>query len=65
MSGEKELDAKVIGADPPTDIAVLKIETKSKLDPITIGDSDKVEVGDTVLALGNPFVWKDRHSGNC
>ena len=55
MSGEKELDAKVIGADPPTDIAVLKIETKSKLAPITIGDSDKVEVGDTVLALGNPF----------
>ena len=55
MSGEKELDAKVIGTDPPTDIAVLKIETKSKLAPITIGDSDKVEVGDTVLALGNPF----------
>jgi len=54
-SGEKEFDAKIIGTDPPTDIAVLKIEPKTKLDPITIGDSDKLEVGDTVLALGNPF----------
>jgi serine protease Do len=54
-SGEKEFDAKIIGTDPPTDIAVLKIEPKVKLEAITIGDSDKLEVGDTVLALGNPF----------
>jgi serine protease Do len=47
-------DAKLIGTDPQTDIAVLKIEGR-KLPAIVIGDSDTVEVGDTVLALGNPF----------
>jgi serine protease Do len=54
-TSEKEFDAKIIGTDPPTDIAVLKIEPKAKLEPISLGDSDKLEVGDTVLALGNPF----------
>ena len=53
--GEKEVDAKVIGTDPPTDVAVLKIEAKKQLPAVTIGDSDKLEVGDIVLALGNPF----------
>jgi serine protease Do len=53
--GEKELDAKVIGTDPPTDVAVLKIEANKTLPSLTIGDSDKLEVGDIVLALGNPF----------
>ncbi|MGA2865372.1 MAG: DegQ family serine endoprotease [Verrucomicrobiota bacterium] len=54
-TGEKAFDAKVIGTDPPTDIAVLKIEARSPLHPITIADSDKLEVGDMVLAVGNPF----------
>ncbi len=54
-SGEREYDAKVIGTDPPTDVAVLKIEVKKDLPVIPIGDSDKLEVGDTVLAIGNPF----------
>ena len=54
-SGEKEFDAKVIGTDAPTDIAVLKIEAKAKLPVVTIADSDKLEVGDVVLAIGNPF----------
>src|SRR4051812_36832523 len=53
-SGEKEFDAKTVGTDPATDIAVLKIEAND-LPPITIADSDKIEVGDAVLALGNPF----------
>lgn len=53
--GEKEVDAKVIGTDPPTDIAVLRIETKKPLAAITLADSDKLEVGDMVLAIGNPF----------
>ena len=53
-SGEKEFEAKVIGTDPPTDIALLKIEGKS-LPAIGIADSDKLEVGDVVLAIGNPF----------
>ncbi len=54
-SGEKEFDAKMIGADPATDIAVLKIEPRKSLPAITIGDSDKLEVGDRVLAIGDPF----------
>src|SRR5258706_403027 len=54
-SGEKEFDARVIGGDAPTDIAVLKIESKARLPAVTIADSDKLEVGDVVLAIGNPF----------
>jgi serine protease Do len=53
-NGDKEFTAKVIGADPQTDVAVLKIDSE-KLPAITIADSDKVEVGDVVLAIGNPF----------
>ena len=53
-SGEKEFDAKVIGTDPATDTAVLKVDGKN-LPAITIADSDKLEVGDVVLAVGNPF----------
>lgn len=48
------LDAKVIGTDPQTDIAVLKVESR-KLPAMTVTDSDKLEVGDFVLAVGNPF----------
>ncbi len=50
----KEYPAKVVGRDSKSDIAVLKIEA-SGLPAIKIGDSDKVEVGDVVLAIGNPF----------
>ncbi len=53
-SGGQELTAKVIGADAPTDVAVLKIDAKD-LPTITMADSDKLEVGDVVLAIGNPF----------
>jgi len=54
-SGEREFDAKVVGTDPPTDVAVLKIEPRNSLPAVTIADSDKLEVGDAVLAIGNPF----------
>jgi serine protease Do len=54
-SGEREFDAKVVGTDPPTDVAVLKIEAKNNLPVIPIADSDHLEVGDVVLAIGNPF----------
>ena len=53
-SGEKEFDARIIGTDPATDTAVLKVDGKN-LAAITIADSDKLEVGDVVLAVGNPF----------
>ncbi len=47
--------AKVIGRDPKTDVALLKIEPKHKLPAVTLGDSDKLEIGDWVIAVGNPF----------
>ncbi len=51
---KKEYTARVIGTDPPTDVAVLKIDAKD-LPAITLGDSDQLEVGDIVLAIGDPF----------
>ncbi|PWU09347.1 MAG: peptidase S1, partial [Terriglobia bacterium] len=54
LSDRREFKARVVGADPKTDIAVLKIEA-SNLQPIVIGDSDRLQVGDYVLAVGNPF----------
>jgi serine protease Do len=53
--GKTKYDAKVMGRDPRTDIAVLKVETAKKLPALTLADSDKLEVGDVVLAVGNPF----------
>ncbi|MDP3621910.1 MAG: Do family serine endopeptidase [Polynucleobacter sp.] len=47
--------AKLIGSDPETDIAVLKIDAKDLPSPITLGKMESVQVGDTVLAIGNPF----------
>src|ERR1041385_8982702 len=50
----REFTAKVIGKDPKTDIAVIKVDAKD-LPFIAMADSDKIEVGDLVLAVGNPF----------
>ena len=50
----RKFKAKLIGSDPKTDLAVIKIDAKN-LHPITIANSDKVKVGDIVLAVGNPF----------
>ena len=55
VNGEKKFKAKVIGADPLSDIAVLQIETKEKFTPVNFGDSDKARIGDWVIAIGNPF----------
>jgi len=55
VEGDKEYKAKVLGADPLSDIAVLKIESKEKLIPVKFGDSDKARIGDWVIAIGNPF----------
>ena len=51
----KEYDAKVLGADPYADVAVLQIESKETFTPVQFGDSDKARVGDWVVAIGNPF----------
>lgn len=53
--GKTKYDAKVVGKDPRTDVAVLKIDAPRKLPAMTLADSDKLEVGDVVLAIGNPF----------
>ena len=55
VNGENKFKAKVIGADPLSDIAVLQIETKEKFIPVKFGDSDKARIGDWVIAIGNPF----------
>ncbi|MCU0821264.1 MAG: trypsin-like peptidase domain-containing protein [Spirochaetes bacterium] len=52
---DKSYDARIVGSDERTDIALLKIESKVKLKAVYIGDSDKVEVGDWAIAIGNPF----------
>ena len=55
VNGDKEFKAKVIGADPLSDIAVLQLDTKEKFIPAKFGDSDKARIGDWVIAIGNPF----------
>jgi serine protease Do len=54
LSDKREFKARVVGTDPKTDLAVLKIDA-SDLPSVVIGDSDKVQVGDYALAIGNPF----------
>ncbi|MBD1157215.1 Do family serine endopeptidase [Pelagibacterales bacterium SAG-MED20] len=55
VNGEKDYKAKVIGADPLSDIAVLQIDAKEKFIPVNFGDSDKARIGDWVIAIGNPL----------
>jgi serine protease Do len=51
----KRYEAKIVGQDARTDVALIKIEPKGKLTPIPLGNSDQVEVGEWVMAVGNPF----------
>jgi serine protease Do len=55
VNGDQEYKAKVVGADPLSDIAALQLETKDKFTPVAFGDSDKARIGDWVIAIGNPF----------
>jgi len=55
LSDEREFTAKIIGRDPKTDLALIRIEGARNLTPLPLGDSDKLEVGDWVVAIGNPF----------
>jgi serine protease Do len=50
----REVEAKVVGSDPPSDVAVLRVQAKD-LPAIAVADSSKIRVGDLVLAIGNPF----------
>jgi len=55
LNNEKEFDAKIIGRDPSTDIAVIKIKSAHNLPVVTLGDSDAMKVGEWVIAIGSPF----------
>lgn len=55
LNDGRRLKAKVVGNDSETDVAVLKIDDAKNLKSLPIGDSDKLEVGDYVVAIGNPF----------
>ena len=52
---DKDYSAKIIGADPLSDLAVLKIDSKDTFIPVEFGNSDKARIGDWVIAIGNPF----------
>jgi serine protease Do len=55
LHDDRKFDAKVIGRDPKTDLALLKVKTKKDLPFVRFGDSDKARVGDWVVAIGNPL----------
>ena len=55
LSDKREYTAKVLGRDPKTDLAVLKIDPKDKLPVVQLGNSENLQVGDWVVAIGNPF----------
>jgi len=55
LADGKEYTAEIVGRDPKTDLALIKIKPDRPLVPLPLGDSDKIEVGDWVIAIGNPF----------
>ena len=55
LQDEREFEARLIGADPDSDLAVLKIESREPLPSIPMGSSDDLMIGETVIAIGNPF----------
>lgn len=55
LENEEEYKAKIIGRDPETDLALIKIDGAENLVPLKLGDSNILEVGDWVIAIGNPF----------
>jgi len=55
LSDKEKYEAKIIGRDPKTDLALIKIKTKKTIPAARLGDSDELMVGDWVVAIGNPF----------
>ncbi|MBU0663953.1 MAG: DegQ family serine endoprotease [Proteobacteria bacterium] len=55
LQGEQELEGKVIGTDPQSDVALIKISDGRKFPYLPLGDSDQLEVGEWVIAIGSPF----------
>lgn len=52
---ERTFQAQIVGADPDSDLAVLQIKAKTRLPAVAMGDSDDLMIGETVIAIGNPF----------
>ncbi len=55
VNGDQDFKAKVLGADPGMDLAVLQIESKENFKPVKFANSDNARIGDWVIAIGNPF----------
>jgi len=55
LNDEREFEAEVVGSDTKTDLAVIRIKGAENLVPVSLGDSDKLKVGEWVVAIGNPF----------
>ena len=63
LADRKELKGRVVGSDPKTDLALIKVQAVSELQPLTLGNSDALKVGNWVVAVGSPF-GPDRHCWN-
>lgn len=55
LKDEREFEAEIVGADPDSDLAVLKISSKNSLPSVEMGSSNDLMIGETVIAIGNPF----------
>jgi Do/DeqQ family serine protease len=55
LQDEREFDAEILGADPDFDLAVLKIDSDKELPSVPLGTSEDLMIGETVIAIGNPF----------
>jgi len=55
LNDERKFDAHIIGADPDSDLAVLRISSKKPLPAVEMGNSDDLMIGETIIAIGNPF----------
>jgi serine protease Do len=55
LANKKEFKAAIVGRDPKTDLALIRIESDESLEPLPLGDSDNLEVGEWVIAIGNPY----------
>ena len=55
LEDEREFEARIVGADPDSDLAVLRIDSEQRLPAIKMGSSDDLMIGETVIAIGNPF----------
>jgi len=55
LNDEREFEAQIVGADPDSDLAVLRISSKTPLPSVEMGNSDDLMIGETVIAIGNPF----------